>query len=128
LLVVAVYAGAVLLGVHLLLGRQWSGSTGFVAGALLLGAVSWFSVAVVFRADPIRVDAMSTPHTLADSDGGIRWKPEYYETHIDFYNDTDDDYSDLDIQVGSDRGIADLSQATKHDGIEFPPEVLAVGA
>jgi hypothetical protein len=52
---------------------------------------TWRSIVVLgscsISVDPIRVDAMSTPHSLADSDGkvaGIRWKPEYYETHIDF--------------------------------------------
>lgn len=94
----------------------------------LVAAMIVFSWKVTFAHAPILVEATGLPGPYGvDDDGkiaGIKWEPWYYQLQVSLQNPTDRDYTNIDLHIGDDRGIAGIGQLSNVSNVTFTPPVL----
>jgi hypothetical protein len=96
--------------------------------AALFAACAWFTLAIVFPPATLgtSVEFVGVHPTV---NGGTVSAPitsfGYYETDVDFVNESDADYSDLELTLGTDIYIINVAEnEPHHGGIEFRPNTL----
>ena len=92
-------------------------SLGVMAGCI------WFTLAVVFVAAPLRINAVchSSHYPSGTELDGIKWQPYFSDLRFIVSNDSDADYEDLDIELKPDMAVADIKQEDDTPNVSFVP-------
>jgi hypothetical protein len=88
-----------------------------------LAALGWFTFAFVLAKIPVVLMASSRDVTYAPGTklGGIYWIPEYSEMRTVIGNETDNDYSDIDLAILPDEPIAEIDQISNVPNVSVSP-------
>ena len=112
-----VYIGLLMLGLELYFEpalRRWPLRIG--GWLLILAAMVWYSIAIVFVSAPLSLYTMMTTFNYTEDSGpaGIRWRPYYTELELLLTNPTAaDNYDDLNVLVRPDLPLAEMKQLSQ---------------
>jgi hypothetical protein len=119
--VVLIYVAFLLVATDLWFETSLSKSARVIGIILIALVIAGFSVGFVFVDAPLPVTAYVTDGEYPEGTdiSGIPWKPQFTELRVQFDNNTDRTYEDLNIVIRPNDAVAAITQSTNVPSVSF---------